>query len=340
MVHWAQAQCELSKPLPHFIDKAWSPQELMGNQTTKPEFVFMGFSTFPEPLALFFLLFLTMYVTTLFGNVLILATAWLDSSALRMPMYYFIRHLSFLDICYTSVTVPHVLRNLLTEVKTISFHNCLLQLYFLVAFVGVECLLLVVMAYDRYVAICRPLTYTLIMNRKICSQLVAACWACGLLNSIMHTAMTALLPFCSSHSLDHIFCDVPQLLKLSCVDTFPNQITLLVVTLLLGVSPFLCIMISYIHIAVAVLRIRATEGRRKAFSTCASHLMVVTLFYTTGMFNYNRTTGSHPMYMDVLASVLFNIVTPMLNPIIYCLRNKDMKEALVHVLIPKMPRSL
>lgn len=311
----------------------------LGNQTAATEFVFLGFSSFPEPLGVFFLLFLTMYITTLLGNGLILATAWLDSG-LQMPMYYFIRHLSFLDICYTSVTLPHMLRNLLVEKKTITFHGCLLQLYFLVAFVGVECLLLAVMAYDRYVAICHPLSYTLFMNSKVCAQLVAASWACGLLNAVLHTAMTAFLPFCASHSLEHLFCDVPQLLKLSCVDTFPNQITLLAVTMLLGVSPFLCIMVSYFHIVAAILRIRTTHGRRKAFSTCASHLTVVTLFYTTCMFNYNRPNSSHPVYVDTLASVLYNVVTPMLNPIIYCLRNKEMKDALKRVLTPKTSSTL
>ncbi|XP_054849691.1 olfactory receptor 5V1-like [Eublepharis macularius] len=311
----------------------------MGNQTAFRGFVFVGFSHFPEPQLLFFLVFLTMYITTLLGNGLILATAFLDSS-LHTPMYYFIRHLSFLDMCYTSVTVPHVLKNLLIESKAISFQGCLAQLYFLVAFVGVECLLLAVMAYDRYVAICHPLTYTLFMNRTLCAQLVVASWACGLLNSVLHTAMTSLLPFCASRKLDHLFCDVPQLLKLSCADTFPNQITLLAVTMLLGVSPFLCIVVSYIHIVAAVLRIRTSQGRRKAFSTCASHLTVVTLFYTTCMFNYNRPTSNHPAYIDTLASVLYNVVTPMLNPIIYCLRNKEMKEALKRVLSPQKALSL
>ncbi|XP_053118387.1 olfactory receptor 5V1-like [Hemicordylus capensis] len=311
----------------------------MENQTAYTEFVFLGFSSFPDPHSLFFLLFLTMYITTILGNGLILATAWLDSG-LHMPMYYFIRHLSFLDICYTSVTLPHMLRNLMAETKTISFHGCLIQLYFLVVFVGVECLLLAVMAYDRYVAICHPLSYSLFMNRKVCTQLVAASWACGLLNSVMHTTMTALLPFCASRSLDHLFCDVPQLLKLACTDTFPNQMTLLVVTLLLGVSPFLCILVSYVHIVAAILRIRTTHGRHKAFSTCASHLTVVTLFYTTGMFSYNRPNSKYPVYIDTLASVLFNTVTPMLNPIIYCLRNKEMKEVLKRLLTLKVPSSL
>ncbi|XP_077169659.1 olfactory receptor 5V1-like [Paroedura picta] len=306
----------------------------MGNQTEIREFVFLGFSHFPRPHALFFLVFLTMYVSTLFGNGLILATAFLDSS-LDTPMYYFIRHLSFLDMCYTSVTLPHMLKNLLAESKAISFEGCLVQLYFLVAFVGVECLLLAVMAYDRYLAICRPLTYNLLMNRTLCAQLVAASWACGLLNSVLHTAMTSVVPFCASHKLDHLFCDVPQLLKLSCADTLTNQITLLLVTMLLGVSPFFCIVVSYVHIVAAVLRIRTSQGRHKAFSTCASHLTVVTLFYSTCMFNYNRPSSKHPAYIDTLASVLYNVVTPMLNPIIYCLRNKEMKVALKLALSPK-----
>ncbi|KAF7239672.1 Olfactory receptor 5V1 [Varanus komodoensis] len=313
--------------------------EQMGNQTAISEFVFLGFSTFPEPQVLFFLLFLTMYITTLLGNGLILATAWLDRG-LCTPMYYFIRHLSFLDVCYTSVTLPHILKHLMAEIKTISTQACLAQLFFLVAFVGVECLLLAVMAYDRYIAICCPLTYTLAMSRKVCAHLVKASWGCGFLNSVLHTVMTSRLSFCASRSLNHVFCDVPQLLKLSCADTSINQITLLLVTLLLGVSPFLSILVSYAQIVQAVLRIRTTQGRRKAFSTCTSHLAVVTLFYSTCMFNYSRPSGSHSVYINTLASVLYNVVTPMLNPMIYCLRNKEMQEALKRVLRLQKPPSL
>ncbi|KAM6450435.1 olfactory receptor 5V1-like isoform 1-T2 [Liasis olivaceus] len=305
--------------------------EHIGNQTAeRREFVFLGYSNFPEPQALFFILFLTMYITTLFGNGLILTTAWLDVG-LQTPMYFFIRHLSFLDICYTSVTLPHLLKNLLAETKTISIQGCLAQLYFLVAFVGVECLLLAMMAYDRYIAICYPLNYGVFMNSKVCSGMAVASWGCGFLNSILHTVMTAQLPFCASHSLEHIFCDVPQLLKLSCVDTFPNQMILLAVTMILGISPFFCIMVSYAHIVMAVLKIRSTQGRHKAFSTCSSHLTVVTLFYATCMFNYNRPSSSHSLFMDTLASVLYCVVTPVLNPIIYCLRNKEMKKAVRRV---------
>nr|XP_060636671.1 olfactory receptor 5V1-like [Anolis sagrei ordinatus] len=313
--------------------------ELVQNQTVSPEFVFLGFSSFPEPHLVFFLIFFTVYLTALLGNGLILTTAWLDSG-LHSPMYYFIRHLSFLDICYTSVTLPHMLKNLVTEIKTISIQSCLIQLYFLVAFLGVECLLLAVMAYDRYVAICHPLTYVLFMNKKLCTGLVATSWACGFLNAMLHTTMTAQLPFCASHEIENVFCDIPQLLKLSCQDTFLNQITLLVVTLLLGVSPFLCIMAFYIHIVGAILRIHTTQGRHKAFSTCSSHLIVVTIFYSTCMFNYNRPSSWHSVMIDTLASVLYNVVTPALNPIIFSLRNKEMKEGLKHILKPQMSFSL
>ncbi|XP_070583805.1 olfactory receptor 5V1-like [Erythrolamprus reginae] len=305
--------------------------EQIGNQSDKRrEFSFLGYSNFPEPPALFFILFLTIYISTLFGNGLILTTTWLDVG-LQTPMYFFIRHLSFLDICYISVTLPHLLKNLLTETKTISIQGCLTQLYFLVAFVGVECLLLATMAYDRYIAICYPLNYEVVMNSRVCNRMAVASWGCGFLNSILHTVMTAQLPFCVSHSLDHIFCDVPQLLKLSCVDTFPNQMTLLAVTMILGISPFLFIMISYAHIVMAVLKIRSTQGRHKVFSTCTSHITVVTLFYVTCAFNYNRPSSSHSLFIDTLASLLFNVITPMLNPIIYCLRNKEMKKAMRRV---------
>ncbi|XP_013926971.1 PREDICTED: olfactory receptor 5V1-like [Thamnophis sirtalis] len=304
--------------------------EQIGNQSdNRRTFSFLGYSI-TEPHVLFFILFLAIYITTLFGNGLILTTTWLDVG-LQTPMYFFIRHLSFLDICYISVTLPHLLKNLLNDTKTISIQGCLTQLYFLVAFVGVECLLLTTMAYDRYIAICYPLNYEVVMNSRVCNRIAVASWACGFLNSILHTVMTAQLPFCVSHSLEHIFCDVPQLLKLSCVDTFPNQMTLLAVTMILGIIPFLFILISYAHIVMAVLKIRSTQGRHKVFSTCTSHIIVVTLFYATCAFNYNRPSSSHSFFMDILASLLFNVITPMLNPIIYCLRNKEMKKAMGRV---------
>ncbi|XP_044844248.1 olfactory receptor 5V1-like [Mauremys mutica] len=312
------------------IDTGAAEQE-MGNRTAELGFTLLGFSTFQEQHKLVFVALLAVYLMALVGNGMILIIVWLDSG-LQTPMYYFLQNLSFLDICYISVTLPQMLNNLLKEEKAISFQACFTQLYFLITFVGVECILLAIMAYDRYLAICHPLRYAALMSRKTCLQLAVASWTCGLLNSALHTGLTSVLPFCASHHIAHLFCDVPQLLKLSCSDTSLNQVVLLAVTVLLGAIPFLCIVVSYVAITRAVLQIRFPQAQQKAFSTCASHLAVVTLFYTTCMFNYNRPTSGHPLYVDTLASMLYNVVTPMLNPLIYSLRNKEVKAALKHAI--------
>ncbi|XP_053865550.1 olfactory receptor 5V1-like [Malaclemys terrapin pileata] len=308
-----------------------APEQEMGNWTAELGFTLLGFSTFPEQHKLVFVALLAVYLTALVGNGMILIIVQLDSG-LQTPMYYLLQNLSFLDICYISVTLPQMLNNLLEEDKAISFQACFTQLFFLITFVGVECILLAIMAYDRYLAICHPLRYAALMSRKTCLQLAVASWTCGLLNSALHTGLTSVLPFCASHHIAHLFCDVPQLLKLSCSDTSLNKVVLLAVTVLLGAIPFLCIVVSYVAITRAVLQIRFAQAQRKAFSTCASHLAVVTLFYTTCMFNYNRPSSGHNLYVDTLASVLYNVVTPMLNPLIYCLRNKEVKAALKHVI--------
>uniref|UniRef100_A0A8C3I2T2 Olfactory receptor n=1 Tax=Chrysemys picta bellii TaxID=8478 RepID=A0A8C3I2T2_CHRPI len=303
------------------------------NRTSVYEFILVGLSGRPRTQRLLFVAILATYLATMAGNLLIVGLVRADSR-LHTPMYFFLSHLSFLEIyiCYISVTLPQMLNNLLEEDKAISFQACFTQLFFLITFVGVECILLAIMAYDRYLAICHPLRYAALMSRKTCLQLAVASWTCGLLNSALHTGLTSVLPFCASHHIAHLFCDVPQLLKLSCSDTSLNKVVLLAVTVLLGAIPFLCIVVSYVAIARAVLQIRFAQAQRKAFSTCASHLAVVTLFYTTCMFNYNRPSSGHPLYVDTLASVLYNVVTPMLNPLIYCLRNKEVKAALKHAI--------
>uniref|UniRef100_A0A8C4YIH7 Olfactory receptor n=1 Tax=Gopherus evgoodei TaxID=1825980 RepID=A0A8C4YIH7_9SAUR len=303
------------------------------NRTSVSEFILVGLSGRLRMQRLLFAAILATYLATLAGNLLIVGLVWADS-CLHTPMYFFLSHLSFLEIyiCYISVTLPYMLNKLLEEEKTISFQACFTQLYFLITFVGVECILLAIMAYDRYLAICHPLRYAALMSRKTCLQLVVASWTCSLLNSALHTGLTSVLPFCASHHIAHLFCDVPQLLKLSCSDTSLNKVVLLAVTVLLGTIPFLCIVVSYVAIARAVLQIRFAQAQQKAFSTCVSHLAVVTLFYTTCMFNYNRPTSGHPLYVDTLASLLYNVVTPMLNPLIYSLRNKEVKAALKHAI--------
>ncbi|KAI4549088.1 hypothetical protein MG293_001418 [Ovis ammon polii] len=300
---------------------------VMNNQTDVTEFIFLGFSNHPNLQGLFFLIFLVIYLTTLLGNTLIIISTGI-SSALHTPMYYFLSNLSFLDICYTSTTIPVMLMNFFREKKTISYDSCLSQVFFLVTCAGAECVLLAAMAYDRYVAICHPLQYPVLMSVKVCVFLVTGSWLCGLVNSVTHTVLAATLTLCGPNQISHFLCDIPFLLKLSCSDTSLNEFVLHVASATIGLSPCLFTAVSYILIISAILRIPSAQGRRKAFSTCASHLTVVVVFYGTANFNYDRPREGYSLDMDILVSVLFCVMTPMLNPIIYSLRNKEVKCAL------------
>lgn len=300
----------------------------MENQSFIEEFVFLGFSNHPDLQVLFFLVFLAIYTITVVGNALILTLIRTDPT-LHTPMYYFLSILSLLDICYTSATVPVMLANFFRPRKTISYAGCIAQLFFLITCAGTECVLLAVMAYDRYVAICSPLHYTSIMNKSICMKLAAFSWLCGLTNSLVHTLLTSSLTICKSDQLSHFFCDVPLLLKLSCSDIYINEAVLHLASALIGLSPCLFTLVSYVRIINAILKISSSKGRAKAFSTCASHLIVVTIFYGTANFNYNRPSSGYSLDIDTLVSSLYCIVTPMLNPIIYSLRNKDVKASLI-----------
>ncbi|XP_072494601.1 olfactory receptor 5V1-like [Notamacropus eugenii] len=299
----------------------------MGNQTVVTEFIFLGFSNYPELQGLFFLVFLVVYLVTLLGNFLIL-TAIRINPVLHTPMYYFLSNLSFLDICYTSTTVPIILVNLFQEKKTITYEGCVSQLFFLVSFAGSECVLLAAMAYDRFIAICHPLRYPVLMSKRVCAYLAAGSWLCGLVNSLTHTGLTTTLTLCGPNQISHFLCDIPLLLKLSCSDTSVNEVALYVSSAIIGLSPCLFTAVSYILIISAILKIQSAQGRKKAFSTCASHLTVVVIYYGTGNFNYDQPSSGYSLDVDILVSVLFCIVTPMLNPIIYSLRNKEVKVAL------------
>ncbi|XP_033023601.1 olfactory receptor 5V1-like [Lacerta agilis] len=290
------------------------------NQTSIHEFVLLGFSNHPELQIFFFLAFSIVYTVTLTGNLLIILVV-MANSRLHKPMYFLLGHLSFIDLCYMTATVPQMLANFLREPKTISYAGCMVQIFSLISCVGSECILLAAMAYDRYVAICHPLLYTVIMNRKVCFQMVAGSWTGGFLNSLVHTLLTSTLSFCGPREIRHFMCDVPPLLELSCTDTALNNIVLHTASMFIGVSPCFFIIISYVFIALAILQIRSTEGRRKAFSTCTSHLAVVIMFFGTALFNYNRPSAGYSLDVDTLVSALYCIVTPMLNPIIYSLRN-------------------
>ncbi|XP_058410936.1 olfactory receptor 5V1-like [Diceros bicornis minor] len=296
------------------------------NQTALSEFIILGFSSLNELQFLLFTIFFLTYICTLGGNIFIILLIVADPH-LHTPMYHFLGNLAFLDICYTTTNVPQMTAHLLSEKKSISYGGCVAQLFAFIFFVGSECLLLAAMAYDRYIASCKPLRYSVIMNKTLYSQLSASCWTGGFLNSVVHTVLTFRLPFCGNNQINYFFCDIPPLLILSCGDTSVNELALLSIGVFIGWIPFLCIVLSYLYIISSILRIHSSEGRCKAFSTCASHLIIVLLYYGSAIFTYVRPLSAYSLEKDRLISVLYSVVTPMLNPIIYTLRNKDIKEA-------------
>uniref|UniRef100_A0A8C6XA50 Olfactory receptor n=1 Tax=Naja naja TaxID=35670 RepID=A0A8C6XA50_NAJNA len=300
----------------------------MDNKSTR--FIILGFSGNLEMHVLLFILFLTMYVMSLLGNALISIVIRLDPS-LHMPMCYFIASLSLVDICYTSVTAPKMLVNFFSEDKSISFVGCAAQLYFLLSLGTTECFLLAAMAYDRFLAICNPLRYPLIMNKQLCACLVAGSWASGILLSLA-ALMLINLPFCGPKVINHFFCDIPPLLKLACIDTSLIQQIIFLLSAMVILSTFLCTIISYIYIGITILKIPSSHGRQKAFSTCASHLTVVSLYYGTVIFMYVSPTTRSSFDLNKVIAVIYSVVTPMLNPMIYTLRNQDMKIAMTRII--------
>ncbi|XP_047389134.1 olfactory receptor 1F1 [Sciurus carolinensis] len=300
------------------------------NQSGISEFLLLGLSRQPQQQQLLFLLFLIMYLVTVLGNLLIILAISTDSR-LHTPMYFFLSNLSLVDICFSSTTVPKMLANHVLGTQTISFSGCLTQMYFLFMFVDMDNFLLAVMAYDRFVAICHPLHYTTKMTHQLCALLVAGSWVIANLNVLLHTLLMARLSFCADNAIPHFFCDVTPLLKLSCSDTHLNELVILTEGALIMVTPFVCILASYVHITCAVLRVPSSRGRWKALSTCGSHLAVVSLFYGTIIAVYFNPSSSHSAEKDTAATVLYTVVTPVLNPFIYSLRNRDLKGALRRV---------
>ncbi|XP_015262633.1 PREDICTED: olfactory receptor 5B12-like [Gekko japonicus] len=299
------------------------------NQTRVVEFVFLGFSSIPNSHIYLFLPFLVIYLVTVLGNLTIFILIQLDSS-LQSPMYYFLSHLSCLDICLSSVTVPKILVNFLCQRQTITYNQCMAQMFFLMSFTGTEAALLGIMAYDRYVAICKPLHYSLLMSTKVCAILAFSTWVWGFLDSALHTALSSKLLFCGVNQIHHVFCDLPALMKISCSDTQAIEMVLGIASLFVGVAPFLFTILSYAFILSSILKIRSTTGKRKAFSTCASHLTVVTVYYGNGLLNYNRPSTGYSLEIDTLVSIMFCISPPMLNPLIYSLRNKEVNRTFAH----------
>ena len=270
-----------------------------GENYTLSEFIILGFSDLNDVQLLFFTTFLMIYLCTLGGNIFIIWVTLVDIR-LYTPMYFFLRNLAFLDICYTTTNVPQMMVHLLSKKKSISYGGCVAQLFAFLFFVGVECLLLAAMAYDRYIAICKPLRYSVIMNKVLYSQLAASCWTGGFLNSVVHTVLTFRLPFCGNNEINYFFCDIPPLLILSCGDTSVNELTLLSIGVFIGWTPFLCIILSYLYIISTILRIRSSEGRQKAFSTCASHLIIVLLYYGSSIFTYVPPISAYSLEKDRL----------------------------------------
>ncbi|XP_060111778.1 olfactory receptor 10A5-like, partial [Heteronotia binoei] len=295
-------------------------------------FLLLGFSNLPDLEAMFFTVFLTIYLLTLTGNSLIIIVTLIDQT-LHNPMYFFLRNLSFLEICYISVTIPKMLENLLSEDKTISFLGCAFQMSIFLITGAAECCILAAMAYDRYVAICQPLHYTLIMSSKVCYELVATSWLTGVPVQLGQTFLVFTSYFCDSNEINHFFCDIPAVVNLICEDISINELVAQVEVALLAVIPFALILMSYICIGSTILKIPSVEGRYKAFSTCSSHLLVVVVFYGSGMTVYSKPKSSHSLDMDKFLSLFYTVLPPFINPLIYSLRNKEVKLALGKVLL-------
>ncbi|XP_069065288.1 olfactory receptor 1f45-like [Pleurodeles waltl] len=299
----------------------------MGNHTTMDNFILLGLSNNPKHDSFLSMLFFIMYFASLIGNISIILVI-IRCPQLHTPMYFFLCSLSTVDLCLTTATVPKLLFNLFSGRKTISFYGCFIQMYFFLCAGVMDSFLLAVMAFDRYLAICDPMHYTTIMSRKVCVLLVAGSWMIVSLHALMHTVMSASLSFCSSNVIHHFFCDVPPMLKLSCSATFANEMIIFTEGSFIIMGPMIFIIVSYIRIISTVLKIQSSKGRNKAFSTCTSHLTAVTLFYGAILFMYFRPSSSYSLEYDKAISVIYTVVTPMLNPFIYSLRNKEVKGAL------------
>ncbi|XP_029800906.1 olfactory receptor 2B2 [Suricata suricatta] len=302
------------------------------NASAPGEFILLGFSDRPWLELPLFVVFLISYILTIFGNLAIILVSRLEPK-LHTPMYFFLTKLSLLDLCYTTSTVPQMLVNIRSTRKVISYGGCVAQLFIFLALGSTECLLLAVMSFDRFVAICRPLHYSVIMHQRLCLQLAATSWVSGFGNSMLQSTWTLQLPLCGHKKVDHFFCEVPALLKLSCVDTTANEAELFFISVLFLLLPLTLILISYAFIARAVLRIQSAEGRRKAFGTCGSHLIVVSLFYGTAISMYLQPPSPASKDRGKMVSLFYGIITPMLNPLIYTLRNKDVKGAFKRLIV-------
>ncbi|XP_063302330.1 olfactory receptor 5V1-like [Pelobates fuscus] len=304
---------------------------LMENQTLHTDFYIIVFSTTIGKHILLFVLFGFLYLVCVLWNMIIVITIYVDPH-LHIPMYFFLCNLSFIDVLYSSVTLPKLMEILLSGNNRVSFTACFAQLFFFTSMACTEILLLTAMAVDRYVAICNPLHYTMLMKKRNCILLVASSWVAGYSNSLFVTIFASYLSFCGSKNINQLFCDIKALTKLSCGDTDGFQAMIFIEAIIMGLCPFLLILMSYAKILSNILKISMTKKRNKTFSTCTSHLTVLLLFYGTLLFMYMRPPSENSEYLDHIFSVFYLAVTPMLNPLIYSLRNKEIKNALVKIL--------
>nr|XP_032631453.1 olfactory receptor 11A1-like [Chelonoidis abingdonii] len=302
-----------------------------GNQTSITEFILLGFSNLLELQILLFIPFLVIYIVTMAGNILITALIVADQH-LHSPMYFFLGNLSCLETCYTSTILPRILASLLTGDRTISVIGCILQYYFFGCLAASECYLLAVMSYDRYLAICKPLHYTVLMNGKICLQLAAVSWMSGFMATTIVAGLMSQLQFCGPNEINHFLCDFTPVIKLSCSDTGLIILVTFILCSIFTLPPFLLTLTSYICIISTILRIPSTTGRRKAFSTCSSHLIMVTMYYGTLFIVYMLPDTDTHQDLNKVFSLFYTVLTPLANPLIYSLRNRDVKETLGKVI--------
>ncbi|KAM9241832.1 olfactory receptor 6Y1 [Dugong dugon] len=297
------------------------------NCTVATHFILLGFSTWPAFQLLLFSVFLATYLLTLLENFLIILDICSDGQ-LHKPMYFFLSHLSFLEMWYVTVISPKMPVDFLSYDNSISFNVCMTHLYFFVTFVCTEYILLAVMAFDCYVAICNPLHYPVIMTNQLCGTLAGGCWFCGLITAMIKMVFIARLHYCGTPHINHYFCDISPLLSVSCEDSSQAELVDFFLALMVIAVPLFIVVSSYVTILTTILRIPSAQGRQKAFSTCASHLTVVTLFYSTTLFTYARPKLMYAYKPNKVVSVLYTVIVPLLNPIIYCLRNHEVKAAL------------
>ncbi|XP_042314834.1 olfactory receptor 1019-like [Sceloporus undulatus] len=302
-----------------------------GNHSVINGFVLQGLIDNPKLQLPLFMIFLLVYVMTIIGNLGMIVLICAEPK-LHNPMYFFLGNLSFVDLCCSSSIAPKMLSGFLAENNTISYHACVIQLFLFAMLGDVECLLLALMAYDRYVAICSPLHYSVIMSKKVCRQLMATAYFIGMVDSLIHTCCTFQLPFCRSNVINHFFCDEPPLLILSCSDTSINEILIFTLVGSIIACSIGMVLVSYIYIFGTIMRMHSADGRGKAFSTCISHLLAVGIFHGTLLFMYLRPSSSYSMDQDKWASMFYTVIIPMLNPLIYSVRNKAVKDALTKAL--------